>query len=128
MDINWNFIFVLAIIAHAIGHTLGVIHTFDIVTLSGMPSNESWLLTGQLKMGQTAIRIISALWVVVVLGFFITAGAFWFEVSWWKNLAILMVVLSTILFTTWFSSFPMNIPIGATIGNIVVIVGLLQFN
>ncbi|MHA1945480.1 MAG: hypothetical protein ACXAC6_04645 [Candidatus Hodarchaeales archaeon] len=128
MDINWNLIFVIAIIAHAIGHTLGVIHTFDIVTLSGMPSNESWLLTGQLKMGQTVIRIISVLWVVVVIGFLITAGAFWFEVSWWKNLATLMVVLSIVLFTIWFNSFPINTSIGATIGNIVVIVGLLQFN
>jgi hypothetical protein len=98
MEINWQLIFVIAIVAHAIGHTLGFLHTFDLVSLSGMPSNESWLLTGQLKLDQTTTRLISVLWLVVILGFLIVAGAFWFELSWWKNLTIPMIVLSVVLF------------------------------
>jgi hypothetical protein len=128
MNINWQLIFVIAIVVHAIGHTLGFIHTFDLVSLSGMPTNESWLLTGQLKLDRTIIQMISFLWLVVILGFFIVAGAFWFELSWWKNLAIPMIILSVILFIVWFNSFPINTQVGAAIGNIVIIVGLFQFN
>lgn len=128
MEIDWHLIFVIAVVVHGIGHTLGLIHTFELINLSGMPTNESWLLSGQLKLDQTTTRIISILWLVVVLGFLILAGAFWFEFSWWKILAVPMIVLSVALFAIWFNSFPINTQIGAAIGNIVIIVGLLQFN
>ncbi|UCE14820.1 MAG: hypothetical protein JSV04_06465 [Candidatus Heimdallarchaeota archaeon] len=128
MEIDWNIIFVFAVVAHAIGHTLGLIHTFELINLSGMPTNESWLLTGQLKLDQTVIRVISVLWIVVIIGFLIIAGAFWFELSWWKILAIPMIILSVTLFVVWFNSFPISTPIGAIIGNIVIFVGLFQFN
>ncbi|MFX0185132.1 MAG: hypothetical protein ACFE95_18780 [Candidatus Hodarchaeota archaeon] len=128
MEIDWYLIFVIAVVAHAIGHTLGLLHTFEIVNLSGMPTNESWLLTGRLKLDRTIIQIISVLWLVVIIGFLIVAGAFWFELSWWKNLAVPMIVLSVALFVIWFNSFSINTQIGAAIGNIVVVVGLLQFN
>ena len=128
MEIDWHLIFVIAVVAHAIGHTLGVVHIYELVNLADMPTNESWLLTGQLKLGQTVIRIIAVLWIVVILGFLIAAGAFWFEVGWWKMLAIPIVILSFSLFGVWFNSFPINTIIGASLGNIVVIVGALQFN
>jgi hypothetical protein len=128
MEIPWNLIFVIAIVVHGIGHTLGVIHMFDLANLSGMPTNESWLLTGQLNLGKSIIQIISVLWIVVVIGFLITAGAFWFELSWWKPLAVLMVILSVGLFGVWFNSFPINTQIGAAIGNLVVLAGFLWLN
>ena len=128
MEINWQLIFVIAIVAHAIGHTLGFVHTSDLLSLSGMPTNESWLLTGHLKLNQTIIRIISVLWLVVLFGFLIAAGAFWFELGWWKTLTIPIIVLSFALFLVWFNLFPINTQIGAAIGNIVIIIGLIQFN
>jgi len=128
MEIDWHLIFIIAVVAHAIGHTLGLVHTFELVNLSGMPTNESWLLTGQLKLDRTVTRIISVLWLVVIIGFLIVAGAFWFELSWWKILSVPMIVFSVALFVMWFNSFPISTQIGAAIGNIVVIVGLLQFN
>ena len=128
MEIDWHLIFVIAVVAHAIGHTLGLVHTLELVNLSGMPTNESWLLTGQLKLNRTIIQMISILWLVVVIGFFVVVGAFWFELSWWKHLAVSMVVLSVTLFMIWFNSFSINTQIGAAIGNIVVIMGLLQFS
>ena len=128
MEIDWHLIFVIAVVAHAIGHTLGLIHTLELVNLSGMPTNESWLLTGQLKLDRTIIQIISVLWLLVIIGFFVVVGAFWFESSWWKPLAASMVILSVTLFVIWFNSFPVNTQIGAAFGNIVVILGLLQFS
>jgi hypothetical protein len=128
MEIDWDLIYVLAILVHAIGHTLGVVHTLELANLPGMPTNESWLLTGQLKLDRSIIQIISVLWLLVVIGFLSIAGAFWFELGWWKPLGISIVVLSILLFTIWFNAFPINTQIGAAIGNIVVIVGLLQFS
>ena len=128
MEVNWHLIFVIAVVVHAIGHSLGLVHTLDILNLSGLPTNESWLLTGQLKLNQTSVRIISLLWLVVILGFLIAAGAFWFELSWWKTLSVPTVVLSFILFLVWFNSFPISTHLGATIGNVVLILGLLQFS
>jgi hypothetical protein len=128
MEINWHLIFVIAVVVHAIGHTLGVVHIFELVNLADMPTNESWLLTGQLKLNQTILRIISVLWLVVILGFLIAAGAFWFELGWWKIVTIPTIVLSFTLFVVWFNSFPISTQIGAAIGNIVTIVGLLYFN
>jgi hypothetical protein len=128
MEIDWQLIFVIAVVAHAIGHTLGLIHTLELVNLSGMPTNESWLLSGQLKLDRTIIQIISVLWLLVIIGFFVVVGVFWFESSLWKPLALSMVILSVTLFVIWFNSFPINTQIGAAIGNIVVILGLLQFS
>ncbi|UCG01974.1 MAG: hypothetical protein JSW11_20545 [Candidatus Heimdallarchaeota archaeon] len=128
MEINWHLIFVIAVVAHGIGHTLGLIHTFGLIHLTDIPTNESWLLSKQLKFDQTLIQIISLLWLVVVLGFLVVAGAFWFELSWWRILAVPMIILSVALFIVWFNSFPINTQIGAAIGNIVIIIGLLQFN
>ncbi|MFX0086544.1 MAG: hypothetical protein ACFFAU_12810 [Candidatus Hodarchaeota archaeon] len=128
MKIDWDLIFAVAVVVHAIGHTLGVVHIFELVDLTEMPANESWLLTGQLKLDQTIVRLISTLWFVVILGFLISAGAFWFEFSWWKILTIPTVILSFAVFIVWFNSFPISTQIGAAIGNIVIIVGLLQFN
>ncbi|MFX1424585.1 MAG: hypothetical protein ACFFB2_19870 [Promethearchaeota archaeon] len=128
MEINWDLIFIIAIVFHAIGHTLGLVHTFEFVNLSGMPTNESWLLTEQLKLDQTIIRAISILWFIVVIGFLIVAGAFWFELSWWKIMAVPMIVLSVTLFVIWFNSFPINTQVGAAIGNIVIVVGLFHFS
>jgi hypothetical protein len=128
MEFNWHLIFIAAVVVHAIGHSLGLIHTLGLIDLSGMPTNESWLLTGQLKLNQTVVRIISVLWLIVILGFLIAAGAFWFELDWWKTITIPTLVLSCTLFLVWFNSFPVNTQVGAAIGNIVVIVGLIQFS
>ncbi|MHA1977082.1 MAG: hypothetical protein ACW98F_11490 [Candidatus Hodarchaeales archaeon] len=128
MEINWNLIFVIAISVHAIGHILGFIHTFELIKLTGMPTNESWLLTKQFKLDKTIIQVVSLLWLVVIIGFLIVAGAFWFELSWWKSLAVPMIILSVTLFITWFNSFPVNTHIGATIGNIVIVIGMLHFS
>ncbi|MHA2225675.1 MAG: hypothetical protein ACXAC8_10755 [Candidatus Hodarchaeales archaeon] len=127
MEIDWRLIFVLAVVFHAIGHSLGIIHTFKLTNLSGMPDNESWLLSGLLKLDTSIIRMISILWVIVMVGFFIVAGVFWFELSWWKPFAVVIVILSVTVFAVWFNSFPMSTQIGAAIGNIVVIVGLFSF-
>jgi hypothetical protein len=128
LEINWNLIFVIAVVVHAIGHSLGLLHTSELVNLQGLPTNESWLLSGQLKLGKTLVQIISVLWLVVIVGFLLVAGAFWFELSWWKIIAVPMVVLSVTLFLIWFNSFPISTQLGAALGNVVMIVGVLQFN
>ncbi|MFW9778248.1 MAG: hypothetical protein ACFFE8_05275 [Candidatus Heimdallarchaeota archaeon] len=128
MELNWNLLFVLAIIVHGIGHSLGLMHTTSLVTLSGMPTNESWLLAGQLKLDKIIIQLVSVLWFVAIIGFLLVAGAFWFELSWWKGVALAMVVLSVMLFGIWFTSFPLNTQVGAAIGNLVVLAGLFMTN
>jgi hypothetical protein len=134
MEIDWHLIFVIAIVVHAIGHFFpGFVHTSDLINLqtifgSSAPNNESWLLSGQLNLEDSITKLISVLFLITSIGFLAVAGAFWFEVSWWKMLAVPMIVLSGVLFVMWFNSFPVNIPIGAAIGNIVVLYGVLSFN
>ena len=83
MDIDWRLIFVLAVIVHGIGHLFpGFLHTSDIINLqkifgSGAPSNDSWLLTEQLKINESTVKLFTLLFLLCSIGFFIVAGAFW---------------------------------------------------
>ena len=132
MNIDWRLVFLLVIIIHAIGHLFpGFLHTFDIISMQKIfgpsaPSNESWLLSGQLKLDSSLTKMISVLFLLCAIGFMVVAGAFWLELDWWKMLAVPLIVVSFGLFISWFTAFSINIPIGSFIGNFVIIYGILN--
>ena len=128
MELNWNLIFVIIIIIHAIGHFFpGFVHTFELIKLSFLPSNDSWLLNNQLSMEKSTTKLLSILFLVLSIGFFAIAGLFWMDPqnNLWKFISIPLVLISLFLFIAWWSSFTINIPIGAMIGNIILIYGII---
>ncbi|MFW9914119.1 MAG: hypothetical protein ACFFGZ_00790 [Candidatus Thorarchaeota archaeon] len=128
MEIDMHLIFAIAVVIHGIGHFFpGFIHTSELLKLPGFKT-ESWLLAERLSLERAVTRVLAVLWLVAVFGFFITAWAFWTKLAWWKPLAGAMVVLSVVLFIIWLNAFPINIPIQAAVGNLIVIAGLIWLN
>ncbi|MHA2296138.1 MAG: hypothetical protein ACXAEU_25175 [Candidatus Hodarchaeales archaeon] len=124
MEIDMRLLFTIAVILHAIGHLGMSVHFTGLFEFSGF-TNDSWLLVKQLKLSETIVRVLALLWILVGVGFLITAGGFWFDQDWWRPLAGIMTVLSIGLFVIWWNAFPMTVPIQANLGNVIAIAGFL---
>jgi hypothetical protein len=106
-----HIVFAIVLIAHGIGHALGLMAVFGI-RLSKTHSPGSWLLTGLL--GETVSRIIGFLiWTLALVGF-LGAGmgllGWLVPTDWWQPLAVGAAILSLMgLFLFW-NGFPFFFP------------------
>ena len=124
---GWQIVFGVVLIAHGIGHTLGVIPLFLNVQESW--NTRSWLLSGRMDGGVvTAIAVV--LWLACAFGF-VLAGLGVLDLivptSWWRPLAVGFSALSLVTLGLFWQGFPVLIPnkVGAIAVNIVLIVGIV---
>ncbi|MGZ3586672.1 MAG: hypothetical protein ACXVAE_01105 [Candidatus Limnocylindrales bacterium] len=112
----------LILIAHGVGHSMGLLQVFKVATVNPAWHGDSWLLTG--VAGATATHAIGAvLWTGAMIGFVALAGIVlgWLPEAWWVPLAIgaSAASLAGLLF------FPIAFPTFSTIGAFVVDVAVL---
>lgn len=117
-----KFIIGLVLLAHGIGHSMGLLQVFKVATVNPQWHGDSWILTG--LTGATATQAVGAvLWTAAIIGFTLLAGVVvgWLPESWWQPLAIgsSLVSLAGLLF------FPLAFPVFSTIGALVVDVVVL---
>lgn len=117
-----KFIIGLVLLAHGIGHSMGLLQVFKVATVNPQWHGDSWILTG--LTGATATQAVGAvLWTAAIIGFALLAGVAvgWLPESWWQPLAIgsSLVSLAGLLF------FPLAFPVFSTIGALVVDVVVL---
>ncbi|MGD8683838.1 MAG: hypothetical protein PVG27_07810 [Chloroflexota bacterium] len=124
---GWQIVFGVVLIAHGIGHTLGVIPLFLKVPESW--NTRSWLLSGRVDDGLvTAIAVV--LWLACVAGFAL-AGLGVLDLivptSWWRPLAVGFSVLSLVTLGLFWQGFPVLIPnkVGAIAVDVALIVGIV---
>lgn len=124
---GWQIVFGVVLIAHGIGHTLGVMPLFLKVPESW--NTRSWLLSGRLDAGVvTAIAVV--LWLVCTVGF-IVAGLGILDLivptSWWRPLAVGLSIVSLVTLGLFWQGFPVLIPnkVGAIAVDVVLIVGIV---
>lgn len=107
----------LVLLAHGIGHSIGIIQALRLATINPDWHGDSWLLTG--VGGTTLSSVVGiALWSAALGGFVLAAGVVvgWLPAEWWRPLAVSasLCSLAGILL------FPIAFPIGSTLGALVV--------
>jgi hypothetical protein len=117
-----NVVIALVLLAHGIGHSMGLLQIFKIATVNPQWQGDSWILTG--VAGGPATQAIGAvLWIAAIAGFTALAGVVvgWLPASWWQPLAIGSAAVSMV----GIAFFPIAFPVFSTIGALVVDVVLL---
>lgn len=112
----------VVLLAHGIGHSLGLLQMFDVATVNPAWRGDSWILSGPL--GTTVTQVVGiVLWVGAIVGFGVAAAIAidWLPASWFVPVAVGSSVLSLM----GIALFPMAFPTMSTIGALAVDVGLL---
>jgi hypothetical protein len=120
-------IIAIVLFVHAIGHIQGVLVSLGVFGSENWNAR-SWILDGIL--GEKGSRVLAlVLWVATVLGFLATAFGFLgigVPHEWWRSLAIIFAVISTLGLIFFWNSFASLFPnkIGSLAVNIAILVGL----
>jgi hypothetical protein len=124
---SWRFIMPriiigLVLLAHGIGHSIGVLGLFKVATVNPAWNGDSWLLPA--SASPTLPQVVGVvLWTVSMVGFAALAGVVfgWFPEAWWVPLAVIssLASLAGVLF------FPVAFPTVSTLGAVAVDVVVL---
>jgi len=109
----------LVIGAHGIGHILFLVPLLGIADWG--QSTRSWLLTGE----SSARLIGSILWVVATIGFCVAVFGLWSQLSWWRNVAIVAAIVSTIGLVLFWANPVSSSAVFALAFNVIVLGALL---
>ena len=113
----------VALIAHGIGHVLGLMPIVGWAPAAGWTS-ESWLLTGPLG-ASVANLVAAALWLVPLVGFTLVGlGVLGIAVpaAWVRPLAVVAAVVSIVAIALFWQAFPtMTAKVGAIVVDVLVL-------
>jgi hypothetical protein len=124
-----KFVIALVLLAHGIGHSIGIVQALKVATINPQWNGDSWIVTG--VAGTTVTQLVGVvIWSVAMVGFVLAAGVVigWLPESWWVPLAVgssLASLAGLLLFPT---AFPTTSTIGALIVDVVVLGGVLWAN
>jgi hypothetical protein len=107
----------LVLLAHGIGHSMGLLQIFKVATVNPDWHGDSWLLTG--AAGTTATQVVGGLlWAAAIVGFTAVAATIlgWLPVSWFAPLAVGSALISLV----GVALFPIAFPVFSTIGAVAV--------
>ena len=112
----------VVLLAHGIGHSLGLLQMLDVATVNPGWRGDSWALTG--VIGEGATQLVGAtLWILAIVGFAVLAAIVvgWLPETWFKPLAVASAIISL----AGVALFPMAFPLTSTVGAVLVDVALL---
>lgn len=118
----FKIVLALILLAHAIGHTMGMLQLFRIATINPEWHGDSWLLTG--SVGTTAAQVVGVIaWLTALVGFAAVAGVVvgWLPAPWWVPLSVVSASASILGIVL----FPLAFPTFSTIAALVVDVAVL---
>lgn len=119
----------LVLLAHGIGHSMGLLQIFKVASVNPQWHGDSWLLTG--VAGPTVTQAVGAiLWTIAIIGFAAVAGVVvgWLPAEWWQPLAIASSVVSLVGIVFFPIAFPLFSTLGAAAVDVVVLAAVLWFH
>jgi hypothetical protein len=119
----------LVLLAHGIGHSMGLLQIFKVATVNPAWDGGSWILTG--VAGTTATHVVGAvLWIVAMIGFALAAGVVvgWLPAAWWQPVAIVASIASLAGLVLFPNAFPVVSTLGAAVVDVAVLVAVLWFH
>lgn len=112
----------LVLLAHGIGHSMGLLQVFKVASVNPAWGGDSWLLSG--VAGPTWTNAVGVtLWTIAMVGFAGAAAVVmgWLPGTWWVPLA----VGSSLVSLAGIVLFPSAFPVVSTIGALVIDVAVL---
>jgi hypothetical protein len=118
----------VVLLAHGLGHSLGLLQMLKVATVNPAWRGDSWVLTG--AIGQSATQLIGAtLWIVAIIGFAALAAIVvgWLPESWFAPLAVGSAIVSLAGVALFPAAFPLTSSVGAVLVDVVVLVSATWF-
>jgi hypothetical protein len=106
----------LVLLAHGVGHSMGLLQTFKVATINPEWRGDSWLLQ---PIGATTTQLVgSLLWTASIVLFVVLAATVvgWLPASWFAPIGLAASVSSL----AGVALFPIAFPTFSTIGAVVV--------
>ena len=118
----------LILLAHGIGHSMGLLQIFKVATVNPRWHGDSWLLTGPAGMNLTQI-VGASLWSAAIVGFAALAAVVvgWLPEAWFGPLAIGSAAVSLVGLLLFPIAFPLFSTVGAAAVNVAVLAAVLWF-
>ena len=119
----------LVLLAHGIGHSMGLLQVFRVATVNPQWHGDSWLLTNAL--GATIAQLTGVVvWTAAIIGFALLAAVVvgWLPGSWFTALAIASAAVSLAGLALFPTAFPAFSTIGALAVNAAVLVAVVWYH
>lgn len=116
----------LVLLAHGIGHSLGLLQVFRIATVNPQWNGDSWLLTG--PVGSAAAQAAGVvIWATAIVGFAALAAVVigWLPATWWVPLAVGSAAVSLAGLALFPTAFPPASSVGALVVDVAVLASVL---
>jgi hypothetical protein len=119
----------VVLLAHGIGHSMGLLQVFKVATVNPQWHGDSWLLTGLSGSAVTqAIGVV--LWTASLVGFAALAAVVvgWLPAAWWQPLAIGSSIMSLAGLLLFPIAFPLISSVGALVVDLAVLAAVLLYH
>ena len=83
-------------VLHGLAHGVGFAVPWKLVATDDMRYTTT-LLAGRLDLGETGIRVVGVLWLVIGLAFVATGIGAWMRQGWWPGAALAVASLSLVM-------------------------------
>ena len=118
----------LVLLAHGIGHSMGLLGIFNVAKPNPAWHGDSWLLTR--PVGPTAAHLVGGvLWTAAIVGFAGVAAVVvgWLPASWWVPLAVGSCAASLAGIVFYPIAFPTFSTVGALAVDAAVLIAVLWY-
>jgi hypothetical protein len=115
----------VVLLAHGIGHSLGLLQVLKVAVVNPQWNGDSWLLSG--TAGTTLTHAIGvSLWTIAIVGFAAAAAVVvgWLPASWWQPVAIVSAVVSLVGLALFPAAFPTFSTVGALVVDLAVLAAI----
>jgi len=119
----------LVLLAHGIGHSMGMLQVLKVATVNPQWNGDSWVLSGFAGTTMThAVGVV--LWTAAIVGFAGVAAVVvgWLPESLWQPLAIGSALVSIAGLIVFPIAFPTFSTIGALAVNVALLVAVLWYH
>jgi hypothetical protein len=119
----------VALLAHGIGHSMGLLGVFKVATINPAWNGDSWLLSG--VVGTSASQALGVvLWGVAMIGFALLAAVTlgWLPAAWWPPIAVVSALASLLGVLVFPVAFPAFSVVGAVAVDLAVLAAALYLH
>jgi hypothetical protein len=89
-------VIMIVLLVHGLIHLIGFVVPWRLATIEGMPYKTT-LLAGGLNVGDTGIRVVGLLWLLLALGFVVGAVGVSTGQPWWRMLTLAVTLFSLVV-------------------------------
>jgi hypothetical protein len=120
-------IIALVLLAHGIGHSMGLLQVFHVATVNPQWHGESWILGSSEAAIVQPVAIVT--WSLAIIGFALLAAVVmgWLPATWWVPLAVASAVVSLLGIALFPTAFPVFSTLGAIAVNAVLLIAVVVY-